>query len=212
MHKFRLFISVLDVEELVPYIDKWIGLAAEKEVKELDLDILIESDTMDTPYTLPQTIFSARSVTILRLVNCKLENISVGCLQLKKLFFGGVSLMDQQFHYFISSFPLLEDLILEYCHFLERITISSNQLKKFGLSSCLSMEALDLDTPNLLSFTYNDSPIPTSRINALCLWQVKFDTDFTFDTQLCLKLREFLGVSNQIKDLKIDATPTVVCV
>ncbi|KAJ0007434.1 hypothetical protein Pint_29765 [Pistacia integerrima] len=310
MHKFRLFISVLYVEELVPYIDKWIRLAAEKEVKELDLDILIESDTMDTPYTLPQTIFSARSVITLRLVNCKLENISdtirsnslrkllldevfinedmvqklssecplleemsftecwglkrlcvfkalklkimsvslyriesiriesveivllnlqelclrfgtvrtprvfniVGCLQLKKLFFGGVSLMDQQFHYFISSFPLLEDLILEYCHFLERITISSNQLKKFGLSSCLSMEALDLDTPNLLSFTYKDSPIPTSRINALCPWQVKFDTDFTFDTQSCLKLREFLGVSNQIKDLKIDATPTVVCV
>ncbi|KAJ0075416.1 hypothetical protein Patl1_34275 [Pistacia atlantica] len=60
MQKFRLYISILDVEESAPYIEKWIGLAIEKEVKEFDLQFLKE------PYTLPQTIFSARSVTTLK--------------------------------------------------------------------------------------------------------------------------------------------------
>ncbi|KAJ0103227.1 hypothetical protein Patl1_03928 [Pistacia atlantica] len=67
------------------------------------------------------------------------------------------------------------------------------------------MKALDLDTPNLLSFGYEDSPIPTSRINAFCPWQV----NFTFDTQCCLKLREFLGVSNQIETIRIFRVSTV---
>ncbi|KAJ0008406.1 hypothetical protein Pint_29749 [Pistacia integerrima] len=73
MHKFMLFISILDVEESNPYIDKWIGLAIEKGIKEFDLKFLKGGDT---PYTLPQTIFSARLVTTLSLVSCKLENIS----------------------------------------------------------------------------------------------------------------------------------------
>ncbi|KAJ0007433.1 hypothetical protein Pint_29764 [Pistacia integerrima] len=72
MHKSRLFISILDVEELAPYIEKWIGLAIEKEVKEFDLQFLTDSDTS---YTFPPIVFSARSVTI-KLVSSKLENIS----------------------------------------------------------------------------------------------------------------------------------------
>lgn len=302
MRKFRLFISILDVEESAPYIDKWIGLATEKEVKVFDLEFLTDSDT---PYTLPQSIFYAKSVTVLNIVRCKLENVSdivrfnylrklsldkvfineemvqklssesplleemflsecwgfkrlcvskalklkimsIGsdelesvevvapnlqelvlefseeimprvidvfeCTQLKKLKFMGIGLTDLEFHHFISSFPLLEDLIFAYCYALERITISSNQLKKIRVSSCVNMKALNLDTPNLLSFTYEYSPIPTSCINALCPWQVKCLSKLMFDIHWCLKLREFLGVSNQIETLRIYARPTVVCV
>ncbi|KAJ0007900.1 hypothetical protein Pint_29748 [Pistacia integerrima] len=132
----------------------------------------------------------------------------IGCSHLKKLTFRGISLTNQQFHHFISTFPLLKDLILEDCD-LESITISSNQLKKFQVISCDNMKALDLDTPNLLSFTYMNSPIPTSRINALCSRQVEFLSYFTCDTQWCLKLMEFLGISYQIEDLRIDVMPTV---
>ncbi|KAJ0008404.1 hypothetical protein Pint_29747 [Pistacia integerrima] len=44
MHKFTLVISILDVEESAPYIEKWIGLASGKEVKMISLEFLTSGD------------------------------------------------------------------------------------------------------------------------------------------------------------------------
>ncbi|KAJ0007625.1 hypothetical protein Pint_29769 [Pistacia integerrima] len=193
MLKFRLFISILHVKESAPYIDKWVELATEKEVKEFDLKFLVDADysVPNTIYTLPQTIFSARSLTTLRLVGygaeafceCPLleelflwhcwglkrfcvskalklkiltiksyefESVEIvvpdlqelalefdpynspraidiiGGSKLKKLKLVGTDLKEQDFHHFISKFPLLEDLTFINCYLLERITISCN--------------------------------------------------------------------------------------
>ncbi|KAJ0007439.1 hypothetical protein Pint_29763 [Pistacia integerrima] len=139
MNKFSLFINILDAEELVPYTDKWIGLAAEKEVKELDLDILIDGDTL---YTLPQTIFSARFVTTLKLVKC------------------------------------LKRLYVPKALKLKIMNISHGEI-----------ETVEIVVPNLqeLALQFMDREMPR--------W--------------CLKLMEFLGISHQIEDLRIDVMPTV---
>ncbi|XP_031287753.1 FBD-associated F-box protein At5g56370-like [Pistacia vera] len=114
MHKFRIFLSILDAKESAPYIDKWIGLAIEKGVKELDLQFLTESNAQ---YTLPQTIFSAGSVTTLKLVNCRLENTSdtIRFNSLIKLSLDSVFIHEEMVQKLSSECPLLEEIFFSEC-------------------------------------------------------------------------------------------------
>ncbi|TXG69029.1 hypothetical protein EZV62_003964 [Acer yangbiense] len=251
MQKFRLSIDVLDDHEgSFAFLDKWIRLAIEKKVEELDFDV--QAYRM---YTLPQEIFLAKSVTTLKLGGCKLENPFIihslksltlkdarineevlqkitsqctsledlflsdccgftniclynacklkiinmqkfswklrsikivvpslqqfifdsesyrelnividmaGCPNLKLLKLSNVGFTEQKFHELISKFSLLEDLNVCRCDPLEQIKISSHLLKKFSIGYCYGLKAIDIDTPNLLSFTYDTCPIPNS--------------------------------------------------
>ncbi|RYR40221.1 hypothetical protein Ahy_A09g045937 [Arachis hypogaea] len=53
-----------------------------------------------------------------------------------------------------SKFPFLESLELVDCSMFQNIKISSSQLKALVLCNCSTMEKLEIDTPNLLSFRY----------------------------------------------------------
>ena len=46
MQKFRLSMRLFDVEGVTSLLDKWIGLAVASEVKELDLNVQTNDDTM----------------------------------------------------------------------------------------------------------------------------------------------------------------------
>ncbi|TXG69031.1 hypothetical protein EZV62_003966 [Acer yangbiense] len=227
MQKFRLSIEVLDDHEgSFTFLDKWIRLAIEKKVEELDFDVKAYRRAM---YTLPQEIFSAKSVTTLKLGGCKLENpfiihslksltlkdariseevlqkITSQCTSLEDLFLSDY----QKFHALISKFPLLEDLNVCRCDPLEQIKISSHLLKKFSIGYCYGLKAIDIDTPNLLSFTYDTCPIPVFSINAPCLWEVGFvqqilgTEKFDADTHWYLNIKKFLNASNQIEYLSL---------
>ncbi|KAJ0075417.1 hypothetical protein Patl1_34276 [Pistacia atlantica] len=189
MLKFRLFISILHVKESAPYIDKWVELATEKEVKEFDLKFLDDGD-----YKLALEFDLYNSPRVIDIV---------GGSKLKKLKFVGTDLKEQDFHHFISKFPLLEDLTLLTVICLKELRFQVIKLKKFQVNNCFNMKAIDLIQPNLLSFTYENSSIPTLLINALCPWQVQCYPNLTFNTQWCLVLREFLGVSHQIETLSL---------
>ncbi|KAH7565228.1 hypothetical protein JRO89_XS09G0168400 [Xanthoceras sorbifolium] len=300
MQKFRLLIGLLDVEGSSAILDRWIGLAIEKKVEELDFNILAHRRTL---YNLPQTLFSSgESVTALKLGGCKLEQVPSdapmrlhslksltlkeacikeeilhkfisqcpsledlflldcwgfrdicvsdacklkimsiresynelqsikvavsslqqfilgseyprgpividmdGCPNLKVLQLSNVAFTDQEFHRLISKFPLLEDLNVGNCDLLERIAISSLLLKRLSIGLCFSLKEIDVDTPNLLSFCYDNYPIPVALINAPCPWKVGFVTQVwgtdTSDTRWYLNMKEFLGASNQIEYL-----------
>ncbi|KAK2654822.1 hypothetical protein Ddye_014678 [Dipteronia dyeriana] len=313
MQKFRLLIRLLDVEAPSSLLlDKWIGLAIENKVKELDFTFHCRRDIEPLfdcrrnlehlLYTLPQSIFTAKSVTTLNIFGCKLVQlcesirlhslksltlrevcINEECLQklttqcplledlvlsnclgfrriyvvnacklkiinifelpkdlqsikivvpslqqfilkcnylrvvptvidmaecpnLKVLQVSGVAFTDQGFHRLISKFPLLESLYVCHCFLLEQITISSNLLKNLGINGCPRLKAIDVDTPNLVSFSFYNHP-PISSINAPCLWKVGIKSavwagiEVDPDTHWYLNVKEFLGASNQIEEL-----------
>ncbi|KAK4838685.1 hypothetical protein QYF36_015644 [Acer negundo] len=96
--KFRLSMSVFDVEGVASLLDKWIELAVANELKGLDLIVqttetsnyrmyslpgtMVEEldfnvrTNKDRMYTLPGTLFSAKFVTTLKLSGCNLEHWS----------------------------------------------------------------------------------------------------------------------------------------
>ncbi|KAH9714295.1 F-box/LRR-repeat protein [Citrus sinensis] len=297
MRKFRIFISPNQVKDLSDILDRWILEAVEHRVEDLNVDVLTKKDRL---YSLPQTIFYAKSVTTLKLGGFKLEQpfdsmrlpflksltlhyvhineqilqkfmsecplleelslfscwgikyiciskplklktirivktlgedhlesikivapnlqkISLGfedrqiephvlelsgCLQLIDLEIVGKTFSDQEFHDLISNFPLLENLTLRYCCSLEKIMISSNRLKELCIDSCVNLKAIDLVTPNLLSFTYVSNPVPTFSITASCPWRVAFNYGAA-DVSWYINIKEFLSASNQIDELTI---------
>lgn len=130
------------------------------------------------------------------------------CPNLKKLHLSEIVLEDQEFHELISKFPLLEDLSVSSSQPLERVKFSSNLLKRVAFLFCTSLRAVDLDTPNLLSVTFESVRIPTISISAShqCPWNVFFvhEHDVGDIDNWYLKLKEFLGASNQIENLFIN--------
>lgn len=70
MRKFRIFISPNQVKDLSDILDRWILEAVEHRVEDLNVDVLTKKDRL---YSLPQTIFYAKSVTTLKLGGFKLE-------------------------------------------------------------------------------------------------------------------------------------------
>ncbi|KAK4838825.1 hypothetical protein QYF36_016724 [Acer negundo] len=136
-----------------------------------------------------------------------------GCPNLKELRLSFVTFTYQEFHSLISNFPLLEVLDLDTCE-LERITISSNILKCLSINYCYKLKAIDIDTPNLVSFIYKRNQIPEFSINAPCPWYVEFankkakdspgyEIIFDLDTSWFLKMKGFLEESNQIEFLTL---------
>lgn len=263
MWKFRICISPDHGKDLSDLLDEWISEAVEHRVEDLNVDVLTKKDRL---YSLPQTIFYAKSVTTLKLGGFKLEQpfdstrlsflrsltlnnvhtdeqilqkftsecplleelslfscwgikyiciskplklkifriakafgeghlesikiavpnlqkISLafedqeiepffidlsGCLELKDLELMGNFFEDQKFHDLILKFPLLEKLSVHFCCCLEKIMISSDRLKELFIDNCENLKAIDVDTPNLLSFTYMHNPVPIFSINAPC--------------------------------------------
>lgn len=304
MQKFRIFISLIGLKGFSSILDGWIWLAVQNGVETLDIDIETDRDTI---YDLPQTIFSAKSVTTLKIAGCKLEQTSGNisfyflksltldkvqlneqmiqkltseCPLLEKLNFyscwgmkclcisnlpklkimhihvsyedelerlkisipsleefrlvfedprvnscvidvdecplaNDLELMgdifrDREFHDFISKFPVLKKLSVEWCRYLEKITISSKRLKKLRISHCANLKVLDVDTPNLSFFTFMFNQIPVSSINAPCPWRVVLDHG-DVDARWYLNMKEFLRPSNKICDLTLYAEPSKVC-
>ncbi|TXG57682.1 hypothetical protein EZV62_015511 [Acer yangbiense] len=111
MQKFRLSMTLLDVEEDTSLLDKWIELAVANEVKEFDFNVKMNRDKI---YSLPGTILSAKFMTTLKLGGCNMELSSktIRLHSLRKLSLDKVRIDEQLVQKFISEFPLLEDLFL----------------------------------------------------------------------------------------------------
>lgn len=103
---------------------------------------------------------------------------------------------------FISNFPLLEDLSINWCRSLKRFKIISNRLKHLIFRNCWNLKAIEVDTPNLLSFIYKCDPIPIISMNAPCPWKVRCRR-VILDKRCYSRLKQFLGASNRIESLTI---------
>ncbi|KAJ0074776.1 hypothetical protein Patl1_34243 [Pistacia atlantica] len=133
MEKFRLKVCLFNLK-ISSRIDEWIRLAVEKEVKEFDISpSRIYNAHRDAVYTLPQTIFSAKLLTTLRLSSCKIEQPSDTLMlcSLKSLTLKGVCINEQMVQKFTSECPLLEDLLICSCWGLKNLRVSKALKLKF---------------------------------------------------------------------------------
>ncbi|KDO48592.1 hypothetical protein CISIN_1g047453mg [Citrus sinensis] len=157
-------------------IDKWIGLAVENGVNNHTL----LSEKMILMGTFSISLNSLKKLTLRRVyMNEQMIERLIGERHLlEDLYISGCSVLkDQEFHWLISKFPWLEDLSVMRCFFIERIMISSGLLKHLLIEFCESFKAVDLGIPNLLSFTFESTQIPTISITTsqLCPWKVHFE-------------------------------------
>ncbi|KAK4839811.1 hypothetical protein QYF36_025169 [Acer negundo] len=107
--------------------------------------------------------------------------------------------LDEEFDSIVSKYSRI---CLSRCNFLEKVIISSIQLKKLQFVNCSSLKDIDIDTPNLVSFYYEGNSVPKSSINAPCSWDIRFENEGALNTRWFLYVKDFLGV-NQIEDLFI---------
>ncbi|TXG47035.1 hypothetical protein EZV62_026329 [Acer yangbiense] len=219
IEKFRLSMSLFDVEGVTSLLDKWIELAVANEVQELDFNV--ETNGISR-YSLPPTIFSAKFVTTLKLSGCKLEQSSdtIRFHSLKKLELHRVRIGEQMVQKFISECPLLEDLILSPVWHFKRVCVScAPKLKTVTIDGNYELESIEIVAPSLQQCTLIN--LETScliditgcpHLNSLKLWKVYIEIlDLISKIPLlekliiqgCADLTEFEFSSNRLKDLQI---------
>ncbi|KAK0579350.1 hypothetical protein LWI29_024971 [Acer saccharum] len=111
----------------------------------------------------------------------------------------------------ISKIPLLEKLIIQGCKNLTEFEFSSDRLKDLQILECFNIDVIDVDAPNLLSFSYKceDSlSFYSIKGSRRCACKLKFliNTDLNgvlFFTWFKLIKEEFIGVTHQVKELSM---------
>nr|XP_048322681.1 uncharacterized protein LOC107406269 [Ziziphus jujuba var. spinosa] len=84
-------------------------------------------------------------------------DISISSTNLKHLVFRGDDLPYKWIRNNFSEFPLLETLELVRCTRMKQIKLRLEYLKSLKLDSCVDMSEVEIEAPNLVSFTYSGS-------------------------------------------------------
>lgn len=152
MQKLRIYVCPLDVEGSSPLFDKWIELATENGLEVVDFMVIADENTY---YTLPQTIFSDKILTSLKLAGCKLElpSLHISFHFLKAITLWNVYLNDQMVQSLICGCPLLEDLFFGSCFGLKFLCISGAHKLKILMMKALSYESVEILAPSLQELT-----------------------------------------------------------
>ncbi|XP_074281982.1 uncharacterized protein LOC141606665 [Silene latifolia] len=117
--KFTLEFPMVN-DTLKPIIDKWIEIAVRNKVEELEISILVE-ESLD--YKLPEFLFSARSLRVLKCTKVQLPNyptMKLFCLE--KLILNQTTIEDDMLQRIISFCPLV-DIQFRGCSALENIFV-----------------------------------------------------------------------------------------
>jgi hypothetical protein len=120
---------ILDHESDCALVDRWIGYAIERNVKEIYLEIV----------SLPGSVLTAKSITELNLVAFKLDSFysEVNLSSLRKLSLYAVRVEDHQFiQTLLAGCPVVEEISLEVCLGLKSIHVS-------GLPKLMALELTD---------------------------------------------------------------------
>ncbi|XP_021735397.1 putative FBD-associated F-box protein At5g56410 [Chenopodium quinoa] len=77
-----------------------------------------------------------------------------GCKNLESLYLNCVQLDDHDLSFYLENLPVLKQLCLTNCPYLEYVEISSERLAHLAIDSCRGLVKVKIHTPNLKSFTY----------------------------------------------------------
>lgn len=144
-------------------LDQCIIYALKSNVRELILHYFVRECDWYDMYTLPPTIWAAKSVTLLSLEGF-IWSFQSPCsnlkLSLKKLFLSDVSMDDQVFQNLIDNSPGLEELSLSCCSGLKNLKISGPlKLKKISIVGG-SYQTVEIQAYHLESLIYMHRVIP----------------------------------------------------
>ncbi|KAF8409355.1 hypothetical protein HHK36_005430 [Tetracentron sinense] len=222
IEKFRLVLNEFEIE-FTPRVNKWIEFAIESNVKELNLNIR-NNYGKERMYGLSLSLFAAESVMVLRLDGFQLVPSGVSRFSsLRSLSLIVMYIDDQIIRDLIFRCPLIEILILKYCHGLEYLQVSSPQIKTLEVVWCSGLKSIEINTHSLQSFLYKGGTISCeinaagfSYLKTISLEGVKMTEKFQRQISQCpllesLKLVECnyfgsLNICNQhLKSLVLDS-------
>ncbi|TXG68997.1 hypothetical protein EZV62_003932 [Acer yangbiense] len=148
--KEGLLIGLVNVGYYFPFLDEWIEFVVGNEVKELDFDVQTDIETI---YTLPRVLFSAKWVTTLKLSGCKLKlpSDTLKLHSLRSLALVEVRVNREMIQKLVSECLLLEELSMVRCHDMKCIYISKAfKLKIININvSPYIFESIEIDVPSL---------------------------------------------------------------
>ncbi|GLT55977.1 hypothetical protein SLA2020_290540 [Shorea laevis] len=173
---FDLSITILE-PKFASMVEEWIGLAAKNNVKEFHLKINNGNCTLHC-FSLPQTIFSAKSLTVLDLFGCgfnpPIAKNAINFQHLHSLFLENVYLDDSTIQQLTSSGRNMEILHLINCKGFKRLEISGlvklinltvktlywSDLSWIDCSGCRSLERVYVDGRVSLNCVFEDRDFP----------------------------------------------------
>jgi hypothetical protein len=164
MTKFTLKLTLHDLELVLPRVAKWLTFATERNVKKLDLSLVVKYFTDEHKsgeyvyYSLPHVVLEARTISVLRLSSCKLEPYNeFKFSDLKILDLRNVQLNEQVIQNLTLSCPLIEDFKLIRCHGFKDLKVSSLlRLNQFFVISCKKLSRIEIEAPSLQTFEFSN--------------------------------------------------------
>lgn len=127
-----------------------------------------------------------------------------GCETLRNLTLRDCRMTDTKFQSYTSKCPLIENLVLQECSRVKRLTILSARMKSLALSKCTKLQEVNIDAPNLYSFQFSSHQMPFSSMNVSGLCEVKFSFGHIVKTpQIIDECKKFFGNINRSKGFKL---------
>ncbi|KAF6154792.1 hypothetical protein GIB67_032404 [Kingdonia uniflora] len=141
-------------------IIRWINSAVERKVHDFDLTCCIGYDSnnsyraINLLYSLPSSLFGARSITSLRLSRVKVGELNgdVSLDSLKTMSLKDVCVSTQTMGRVVSGSLVLEILYLEDCKLLSALEGRHIGLRSIHIEFCQDLVKFDMDVPNLQTF------------------------------------------------------------
>ncbi|XP_060203085.1 F-box/FBD/LRR-repeat protein At3g52680-like [Lycium barbarum] len=128
--------------ELASHLDRWINVAIEHNIRDLE----ISTSFYPLYYNVPDTIYTAKKLTKLWLRRCDFEiHNSASNNKLQRL---------------ISTCPFIKDLRLHRCRGIHNLHVFGlENLENLELWGCDGLEKLEVKAPNLRKFVYVGVPL-----------------------------------------------------
>lgn len=137
----------------------------------------------------------------------------IACKTLTSLQLNGVVVTDKWVEQIFSCLPNIEIFYLLNCPLLKTMKISSDRLKRLVAISCYNLDAVDVDAPNLLLFTYHVHYGTTLKLKASHLLEAYLTLiPETLDSHWYSKLTKSLGNFSHSKsvNLRCDCDEVIV--
>ncbi|KAF2323532.1 hypothetical protein GH714_035945 [Hevea brasiliensis] len=166
IQKFMLHLTSYNLE-LSDLLNQWIGTTTKSNIQELDLYI---PSKKNSSYYLPQTVFTARTLTALRISGCKLGACNyINMSNLQKLCIQKIHIDEEIIQNLILGCPLIDDMRLIYCSGLKTLLLSSNRLNRVDIHCCHGLKKVEVKSPSLQTFWYHGKGSMRCNINlAMC--------------------------------------------
>ncbi|KAK4361849.1 hypothetical protein RND71_017090 [Anisodus tanguticus] len=169
IQKFRLRVTHLTMM-LSSLLDDWIGVAIEKNVKELELHV--DLDHKDRPYLLPYELFASKSITSLKLNGCGvdyndddvnddfvgyvMDDDDIKLQNLRELSMKAMRINEKVVHHFVQGCPFIEDMRLINCYGLKFLHFSTlPKLNRLEVHKGSNLRSIKLEAPNLETFWFH---------------------------------------------------------